>query len=88
MEQAIISAVVHDTPRPRSPSPACPTGPASPARLFRALADADVNVDMIVQNTSEQGITDISFTVPQGRRPRRRSGSCEDARRRDRRHRA
>ena len=34
--------------------------------LFRALADRDINVDMIVQNTSENGKTDISFTVPHG----------------------
>src|SRR5690606_38951601 len=34
------------------------------ATLFRSLADADVNVDMIVQNVSEGGVTDISFTVP------------------------
>ena len=34
------------------------------ARLFRELADVDVNVDMIVQNVSEHGVTDISFTVP------------------------
>jgi len=34
--------------------------------MFRKLADAGVNVDMIVQNASEHGITDISFTVPSG----------------------
>ena len=34
--------------------------------MFRRLADAGVNVDMIVQNASEDGITDISFTVPDG----------------------
>ncbi|HUY66437.1 MAG TPA: ACT domain-containing protein, partial [Acidimicrobiales bacterium] len=34
------------------------------ARLFRGLADRNVNVDMIVQNTSLHGTTDISFTVP------------------------
>ena len=33
-------------------------------RLFEPLADADVNVDMIVQNVSIEGVTDISFTVP------------------------
>ncbi|MDP1808925.1 MAG: ACT domain-containing protein, partial [Actinomycetota bacterium] len=32
--------------------------------VFRALADAAINVDMIIQNVSDQGITDISFTVP------------------------
>jgi aspartate kinase len=34
--------------------------------VFRALADIDVNVDMIVQNVSDHGVTDISFTVPHG----------------------
>ena len=38
--------------------------PGIAASLFRALADEDVNVDMIVQNVSTEGVTDISFTVP------------------------
>ena len=41
-----------------------PDRPGLAARLFRALADRVVNVDMIVQNTSVHGTTDISFTVP------------------------
>jgi aspartate kinase len=41
-----------------------PDRPGIAANLFRRLADADINVDMIVQNASEGGITDISFTVP------------------------
>ena len=41
-----------------------PDRPGIAARLFRSLADAEVNVDMIVQNVSHQGTTDISFTVP------------------------
>ena len=51
-------------PRRRSRSSRCPTGPASRRRSFRDLADAGVNVDMIVQNVSTAGHTDISFTVP------------------------
>jgi len=38
--------------------------PGVAARLFRALRDRSINVDMIVQNTSLHGTTDISFTVP------------------------
>jgi aspartate kinase len=38
--------------------------PGVAGTLFRALADHDVNVDLIVQNVSAQGVTDISFTVP------------------------
>ena len=41
-----------------------PDRPGIAASLFRGLADRAVNVDMIVQNTSHDGTTDISFTVP------------------------
>jgi aspartate kinase len=41
-----------------------PDTPGVAASLFRQLADSDVNVDMIVQNVSAGGVTDISFTVP------------------------
>ena len=41
-----------------------PDQPGIAARLFRLLADNDVNVDMIVQNVSDHGVTDISFTLP------------------------
>src|SRR5262245_12809766 len=64
MEQAIVSAVVHDTSEAKVTLGGVPDEPGIAARVFRALADADVNVDMIVQNVSEHGVTDISFTVP------------------------
>ncbi len=64
MEQAIVSAVVHDTSEAKVTVSGVPDQPGIAARLFRLLADADVNVDMIVQNTSDHGVTDISFTVP------------------------
>jgi aspartate kinase len=64
MEQAIVSAVVHDTSEAKVTVSGVPDQPGIAARLFRLLAEADVNVDMIVQNTSDHGITDISFTVP------------------------
>ena len=41
-----------------------PISPASPPRCSDKLADIGVNVDMIVQNVSDHGVTDISFTVP------------------------
>ncbi|MGZ4727259.1 MAG: aspartate kinase [Acidimicrobiales bacterium] len=66
MEHAIISAVVHDTDEAKVTVAGVPDQPGVAGRLFRALADRDVNVDLIVQNTSEQGHTDISFTVPRG----------------------
>jgi aspartate kinase len=64
LEQAIISAVTHDTDEAKITLAGVPDKPGIAARLFRALADGDINVDMIVQNTSLDGHTDISFTVP------------------------
>lgn len=64
MEQAIVSAVVHDDSEAKITVNGVPDQPGIAARLFRLLADRGVNVDMIVQNTSERGVTDISFTVP------------------------
>jgi len=64
MEQAIISAVTDDASEAKVTVGAVPDRPGIAARLFRALADHGVNVDMIVQNVSHDGTTDISFTVP------------------------
>ncbi len=64
MEKAIISAVVPDTSQAKVTVTAVPDKPGVAASLFRALADEDVNVDMIVQNVSAEGQTDISFTTP------------------------
>lgn len=64
MEQPIIRAVTHDQSESKVTVLDVPDKPGVSAILFRALADAGVNVDMIVQNTSEEGATDISFTVP------------------------
>ncbi len=64
MEQAVVTAVTHDTSEAKVTVAGVPDRPGIAARLFRALADRSVNVDMIVQNTSLHGTTDISFTVP------------------------
>ena len=64
MEAPIISGVTHDTSEAKVTITGVPDKPGIAARLFRALADESVNVDMIVQNTSIGGATDISFTVP------------------------
>ena len=64
MEQPIISGVVADASEAKVTVTGVPDKPGIAARLFRALADENVNVDMIVQNVSTQGHTDISFTVP------------------------
>lgn len=64
MEEAIISGVAHDTSEVKLTVRDVPDRPGVAADLFMALADADVNVDMIIQNVSDQGTTDISFTTP------------------------
>jgi aspartate kinase len=64
MEQAIVSAVTHDASEAKVTIGGVPDRPGIAASLFRKLAERDVNVDLIVQNTSEHGVTDISFTVP------------------------
>jgi aspartate kinase len=65
LERAIISGIAHDTSEAEVTIQGVPDQPGIAARLFRALADAEVNVDMIVQNVSEGGRTDISFTLPE-----------------------
>ena len=64
MEQPIIRAVTHDLSEAKVTVADVPDRPGVSAALFRALANENVNVDMIVQNVSDQGATDISFTVP------------------------
>jgi aspartate kinase len=64
MEQAIISGVTHEASEAKITIEQVPDRPGVAATWFRALADAGVNVDMIVQNVSTAGRTDISFTVP------------------------
>ncbi len=65
LEQAIISGVAHDTGEAKVTMRAVPDRPGVAGRMFRPLADAGINIDMIVQNSSAAGHTDISFTLPQ-----------------------
>lgn len=64
VERPIIRAVTHDLSESKVTVVDVPDKPGVSAQLFRSLADHSVNVDMIVQNVSEEGRTDISFTVP------------------------
>ena len=65
VEQAIISGVAHDLSEARVTVVGVPDKPGEAARLFRALADSETYIDMIVQNVSGAlGQTDISFTLP------------------------
>lgn len=64
MEEAIITGIAHDVSESKLTVHGVPDQPGVAARLFGNLADAGINVDMIVQNVSMEGVTDISFTVP------------------------
>jgi aspartate kinase len=66
MEQAIISGVAHDRSEAKITVVGVPDKPGEAAVLFRAIAAAEINIDMIVQNISAAatGRTDISFTLP------------------------
>jgi len=66
MEQPLITAVTHSTAEARLTLTGIPDEPGAAARIFDALADVNVNVDMIVQNepTTAGGRAEISFTVP------------------------
>ncbi len=64
VEDPIISGVVTDMTEAKVTVLGVPDRPGISAALFEPLADANVNVDMIVQNTSTDGTTDVSFTMP------------------------
>lgn len=64
VEQPLITGVTQDDTEAKVTVSGVPDKPGVAARTFRALADAGINVDVIVQNTSADGVTDISFTVP------------------------
>jgi aspartate kinase len=66
MEQAIISGVAHDRSEAKITVVGVPDKVGEAARIFEALAETSINIDMIVQNVSvaATGRTDISFTLP------------------------
>lgn len=66
VEDAIISGVAHDTSEAKVTVQQVPDRPGVAARLFTAIAAQNVSIDMIVQNVSADGTTDISFTMPRG----------------------
>jgi len=70
VEQAIITGVAHDRSEGKITVSGVPDRPGEAAQIFRVLADAEVNIDMIVQNVStEAKLTDISFTLPKSDGP-------------------
>ena len=66
VEQAIISGVAHDRSEAKVTVVGVPDKPGQAAALFKVLAEAELNLDMIVQNISTKGTgrTDVSFTLP------------------------
>jgi aspartate kinase len=69
LEQAIVSGIASDTGDAKVTMLAVPDRPGIAGRMFRPLADAGIHVDMIVQNVSAEGHTDISFTLPKADLP-------------------
>jgi aspartate kinase len=67
VEAPIIAGVAHDRSEAKITVVGVPDHPGTAAEIFQACADAEINIDMIVQNVStvETGLTDISFTLPQ-----------------------
>ena len=63
MEQPVVSGIMYDKNQAKITVKGVPDQPGVAAKLFNALAKASVSVDMIIQNISEEGHTDISFTV-------------------------
>ena len=72
MEEAVITGIAHDTSEVKVTIRGVPDMSGVAAKLFSALASNQVSVDTIIQNVSESGITDISFTCPGGDLPRAR----------------
>ncbi len=64
MEEAIISGIAHDTSEAKITVHGVPDQPGIAASMFEPMSEHAINVDMIVQNVSSAGSTDISFTVP------------------------
>ena len=64
MEQVVVSGVTYDKNQAKITITGVPDRPGIAARLFGVIAEADIIVDMILQNVGQEGLTDISFTVP------------------------
>ncbi|MEZ0383667.1 aspartate kinase [Mycobacterium sp. pW045] len=71
MEDALLTGVAHDKSEAKVTVVGIPDLPGYAAKIFRAVADADINIDMVLQNVSklEDGKTDITFTCPRDSGP-------------------
>ena len=70
MEQAVVTGVTHDRSQAKVSLLRVPDRPGIAARVFGAISARNIVVDMIVQNISQDGYTDMSFTLPRGDRAR------------------
>ena len=72
VEEALITGVAHDRSEAKITVVGIPDTPGYAAKVFRAVADAEINIDMVLQNISkvETGKTDITFTCPKSDGPR------------------
>jgi aspartate kinase len=72
VEEAIITGVAHDRGESKITVVGLPDTPGYAAQVFRAVAEAEINIDMVLQNISkvETGKTDITFTLPTADGPR------------------
>jgi aspartate kinase len=66
MEQVLVSGVTGDGNQAKITVIGVPDQPGIAAKIFVAIAESGINVDMIIQNVSHESLTDISFTVPRG----------------------
>ncbi|NUT50475.1 MAG: ACT domain-containing protein, partial [Saccharothrix sp.] len=72
VEQAMITGVAHDRSEAKVTVTAVPDLPGMAARIFRVVAEAELDIDMVVQNVSQavSGRTDVTFTLPKDDGPR------------------
>jgi aspartate kinase len=72
VENAIITGVAHDRSEAKITVTGVPDTPGTAARIFRTVADAEIDIDMVLQNFSREGEgrTDVTFTLPRAEGPR------------------
>lgn len=72
VEEAVLTGVATDKSEAKVTILGIPDKPGEAAKVFRAIADAEINIDMVLQNVShlEDGATDITFTCPRSDGPR------------------
>src|SRR5687767_15998748 len=80
MEEVVVTGITHDKGQAKISLLRVPDRPGIAAQVFGSVAACNIVVDMIVQNISRDGFTDISFTLPRGDHARARAAREERAR--------